>query len=843
MKKESILLEIMTEAKDLIAKGYSVLPIQMPDKRPIGNWKIYQSQIISPQDFFQKLNKHNGDVGIALVTGAVSGNLEVIDVDEKHYHGISQKLLKELKEVYPDIYSRLRIEKTINYGVHIPYRISDGKAGRNRDVAKRYSTEDELKDRPDLKHKAFVEIKGEGGKITIPPTKGYDFYQENEIPTLTRLEADLIINLFSLFNEVQPEPKKPYKKTKSFRNYSTNPWEDFNSSDGAIGILEKHGWQIVKDNNTYTHFSKPNSRSKSVSASFIKSDRFYYVFTVNSNLEPNKGYSPASLLCELEFNGDTKECFKYLVDEGFGQFTEQFEEKLVKKSIISNRELPKNISKKSKESFEVLKKDHQQKYPYGIFWEGDIEDGFKINKELILHVASELGFKIYDANIVKIEYNEVSYPESRDFFSDLKEYIKVEEDNERIAVLDKFEDYVQKSGKYLMSRLPLLDESRILKDTRNVAYKPFLNGIVKITKSDVTLIDYEDNNKYYFSNEIMHNDFDFDKKEGGLFVDFLGKAILKNDHLKKYIGYYLHKYKDSSTSYYTVLTETVEDPRYGGGSGKNVFTNLLGHFTTSHEVPGSQIKFTSEFFQSWKNQRLMVVSDLPKNFDFQFFKNISSNSALIKKLYKDEYEVKPEKLPKLMFSTNYSFDITDGGLKRRTLILEFTDFFTKAGGVDAHYGGKLFPNDWTEDDWQGYYHYMVNCIKDYLNAPKLVSSEVSEGGWIKNFNLTHGKLTHEFIKENINSWLKKGNIEISEFNKVYSEFCVDNGIQLKYQKSSANMNAALEAFCEKHKIKFNKARVIKKANTGRPVRHKCFEGNPIELEIEEEEEYEDDLPF
>ena len=138
----------------------------------------------------------------------------------------------------------------------------------------------------------------------------------------------------------------------------------------------------------------------------------------------------------------------------------------------------------------------------------------------------------------------------------------------------------------------------------------------------------------------------------------------------------MHRYKGTETPYIVLLTESVENPKDGGGAGKNIFTNLLGNFTTHKDVSGSQVKFTSEFFQSWQGERLFSISDLPRNFDFLFLKNISSDSALIKKLYRDEESVSAEKLPKLLLSTNYSIDISDGGLKRRTMIIEFTNFFT-----------------------------------------------------------------------------------------------------------------------------------------------------------------------
>src|SRR5690606_40751478 len=118
-------------------------------------------------------------------------------------HGCGDKFLSELKHLNPDIYERVRIERTVNKGVHILYRVGDGALyPKNGVLAARPATEAELSANPKLKKIGFIEIKTNGGKITIPPTTGYTLIQNETIPTLTRHEADLIINLAKLFNEV-----------------------------------------------------------------------------------------------------------------------------------------------------------------------------------------------------------------------------------------------------------------------------------------------------------------------------------------------------------------------------------------------------------------------------------------------------------------------------------------------------------------------------------------------------------------------------------------------------------------------------------------------------------------
>ncbi|MGK3946568.1 hypothetical protein ABK046_50445, partial [Streptomyces caeruleatus] len=81
-------------------------------------------------------------------------------------------------------------------------------------------------------------------------------------------------------------------------------------------------------------------------------------------------------------------------------------------------------------------------------------------------------------------------------------------------------------------------------------------------------------------------------------------------------------------------------------------------------------------------------SDVPKHFDFAFLKEMTTGEGIMKKLFKNEYNVPVEEMPKFIVLTNYGVDIKDGGVARRVKpgIIEFTDFFTHCGGIDVHFG-------------------------------------------------------------------------------------------------------------------------------------------------------------
>jgi putative DNA primase/helicase len=64
-------------AKRLVASGLSIIPIRNDGtKAPAVKWKEFQSSIANPDDIIRWFGP-GSQYGIAIVTGAVSGNLEV----------------------------------------------------------------------------------------------------------------------------------------------------------------------------------------------------------------------------------------------------------------------------------------------------------------------------------------------------------------------------------------------------------------------------------------------------------------------------------------------------------------------------------------------------------------------------------------------------------------------------------------------------------------------------------------------------------------------------------------------------------------------------------------------
>ena len=128
-------MNLLPSAKLYKKEGLSVISTDNT-KRSIGQWKHYQTNIATDQQLEQMFS-HPKCEGIAIIAGAVSGNLEIIDVDCKY--GIDfNAYATEIRKVDILLYSKLLIVNTVSNGYHLYYRCEEIQG--NQKLANRIAT-------------------------------------------------------------------------------------------------------------------------------------------------------------------------------------------------------------------------------------------------------------------------------------------------------------------------------------------------------------------------------------------------------------------------------------------------------------------------------------------------------------------------------------------------------------------------------------------------------------------------------------------------------------------------------------------------------------------------------
>jgi hypothetical protein len=278
--------------------GLSVLPAVRIQKRPaVSGWKTYQTNIPSEQqlrDWFT--NPHDA---VCIVTGSVSGNLEMLDFDRGGDRFEAWK-----GQIPPELLARLVVEASQSGGKHVIYRSTEPING-NMKLAMGYR---------DGSLVTLIETRGEGGLFLCAPTQGYSIEQGSltDIPVLTPQEREILLETAWSLNEHLPAAEVPVDSQFVPEN---RPGDDFNNRGDVRALLVKHGWALVKsgENELWRRPGKSHGWSASLK------DKSFYVFSGNAApLEPNRAYSPFAVYAWLEHGGDFEMAARMLRQQGFG---------------------------------------------------------------------------------------------------------------------------------------------------------------------------------------------------------------------------------------------------------------------------------------------------------------------------------------------------------------------------------------------------------------------------------------------------------------------------------------------------------------------------------------------
>lgn len=308
----SNLTQIATHYHEL---NLSVVPVGS-NKLPTVTWKHRQSELVRPNGEFDT------SFGVAIICGAISGMLEVLDVDLKYdVSGTLWSRFKALiREADNTLLKRLVIEKTTAGGYHFIYRCKMDHIDGNLKLASRHTTEQERQDNPKEKVKVLLETRGEGGYFVCAPTDGYALMQGSfdAIPVLTETERNTLIACARSLNEVHDDVVQP-KLPKKEKQAGLSPFDDYNERGDILAFLIEQGWTLVKENSINYFLKRAGKSDSKWSATLHKQTNTFFVFSSSTEFEHMKGQSPASVYGTLKHNKDWSATARDLVQQGYGE--------------------------------------------------------------------------------------------------------------------------------------------------------------------------------------------------------------------------------------------------------------------------------------------------------------------------------------------------------------------------------------------------------------------------------------------------------------------------------------------------------------------------------------------
>lgn len=288
-------------AKNYLKSCLCVIPTVPREKRPASAWTRFQTSRPTEQELNTLFANAGDGCGIGIVCGAVSGNLEVIDFDDKGSAFESWKA-----QIPLTLYSRLTVEQSLSGGFHVYYRCAE--IGRNDKLA---MTADEM---------TLIETRGEGGFIVCTPTPHYTMIQ-GSLHQIAEISSDERRTLIEAARSLSQTSSKQKPKPEQSEAVGESPADAYNRSGDVYKLLEKHGWTLGHKNpDGNAHWSRPGKDS-GTSATIKEFDGVpvLYNFSSNAGIDTEKGMSPFQLYAELEHGGDQSAAAKDLLRQGYGR--------------------------------------------------------------------------------------------------------------------------------------------------------------------------------------------------------------------------------------------------------------------------------------------------------------------------------------------------------------------------------------------------------------------------------------------------------------------------------------------------------------------------------------------
>jgi hypothetical protein len=358
-----------------------------------------------------------------------------------------------------------------------------------------------------------------------------------------------------------------------------------------------------------------------------------------------------------------------------------------------------------------------------------------------------------------------------------------------------------------------------LTDTKDLAYFPFINGVVEVTKDSIRLRTYGEIGKVIWKTQVIDHYIVIDQESDLNMIEYFRFiSLICNNEVERYvyalsiIGYMLHKYKDPSRPFSIILAEETENESTGGGTGKGIFVKALGYLVNIVRVDGKNFKVDKNFaFQRVDlDTRILAIEDTRRNVDFEGFYSIITEGITVEKKNKDELFIPYKDSPKVMFTTNYTIPNSGNHAKRRQKVFEFAPYFGTTKTPEDEFGHKLF-EDWDKDEWNRFFNLMFDCVQGYLihgvqfveNSDKLHRKQVRVQFGEEFLDYLNGvcedrdlwisleQLYNDFLSM---AGFEKKDYSVKRFTKAVEESCTILNIAYQSKRDKASGNKKVYKF-------------------------------------------------
>ncbi len=308
--------------------GMAVIPARADgSKRPVHEWKSFMGERPN-RELISLWFTEEPAWGVGLICGAVSGNLEMLEIESCRMGSEHLDLVRlamdgaGVLDLWDSLMESGYCEFTPSGGIHILYRIVDQPVPGNQKIAMSQDSKT-----------TYAETRGEGGFVIVAPSTGrvhptgesWDACGESkvgqDVPALTWDDRQAIHAALktALDERVLPVYERPIGTAEYDRSQGDRPGDAFNADDSVtiFDILTRNGWKFLGSKQGQDEYVHPNSSDMSTGSARTGHQGSPNLYAW-SGMPQEGSYDKFAVLVHLEFGGNFSAASAALRRQGYG---------------------------------------------------------------------------------------------------------------------------------------------------------------------------------------------------------------------------------------------------------------------------------------------------------------------------------------------------------------------------------------------------------------------------------------------------------------------------------------------------------------------------------------------
>lgn len=292
---DGVVESVQSAARRYLEHGrLSVVPIAARGKKPMGSWKDAQLRLRPLSEATPPAG-----CGIAVVTGAVSGDVFCLDFDDQG--SAWESWAAKVEETRPGLLMRLYIERSPSGGRHVFAKSVAAVSGR--EVLARGEPATSVG--RSSSGVTLIEFRGERCYTIVAPTPDYVRLQRDLclLPTLTAEEVQVLrqaaIDL-DRGKEAQARPARPNRRVNRSRRASTGRGvaNDFaiHGHNVIVDLLTNRGWRVLEQTNDRIRLARPGLAGGGESGNLQRDEDRRWMLRIFSTSEACEPFLPDETL-------------------------------------------------------------------------------------------------------------------------------------------------------------------------------------------------------------------------------------------------------------------------------------------------------------------------------------------------------------------------------------------------------------------------------------------------------------------------------------------------------------------------------------------------------------------